>query len=340
MADTEDWRRRRAEELQLHYPGPWRARTPRDWQPVNDGVEPMRFPGAIPATSASSMPRNAEPVERRYRQQPPRNTAPDSPGGGTSAPSRKAASLSSAVRHPLVLGIAVGAALAGAGTLGWMLHDEVEPSPVAVSAPSPTAIVARPDRRSPSVPAESRMTAPEMTPAPIVAPPAAEPPSAAPRVTVTAPAIPRVSAPSQPVIGIYEPVAARATTKKATVASVHPAAKPSRTPVEVASEAQPRSQRWVHPARPVALPGRGFSPSFNCRRATTEVNRAICSSPQLSTLDRDVSRSFYRAVTGTDLDTQKAIDRDQVDFLNQRARCSSNDCIAGVYRRRLDQLRP
>lgn len=96
--------------------------------------------------------------------------------------------------------------------------------------------------------------------------------------------------------------------------------------------------RFLHPAKAVPLPGNSFGPSFNCRRAITAVNRAICASPALSALDRQVSQRFYSATTRVDLEQHKAIDRDQVDFLNQRARCSSDECVASVYRRRLETL--
>lgn len=343
MADSEDWRRQRAESLRLHDAGPLAAPPARDRPPPVDGVEPMRRPVVqppvqppvpaplLPPVTAASPGqreprRGAEPAARRHRPQAPL------PGSDASAPlaassipvSRGPAAPSFAARHPLALGSLIAAALAGAGALGWTLRGDT--SPVPTIAPMARIV-------APAAPAASA------APANRAAPPVAAPVAAA------------ASLPSMPVseraVEVVRPenirdTAAPRTTKPAPSATV---TKPPRSPqkrIVRASSSPDRpdvTSRFAHPAKAVALSGRDFHPSFNCRRAIAAVNRAICASPALSALDRQVSQAFYRVTATVDLERHKAIDRDQVDFLNERARCNLDDCVARVYNQRLEALR-
>jgi uncharacterized protein YecT (DUF1311 family) len=70
--------------------------------------------------------------------------------------------------------------------------------------------------------------------------------------------------------------------------------------------------------------------SFNCSKATTETEIAICSDPELSALD-ELMGAVWRFETRTALDilTQK-------NWLNKRDECTSNiKCLTDVYVERL-----
>lgn len=340
MADSEDWRRRRAEELRLHDAGPFAARPARERQPIVDSVEPMRQPVApVPPSAfvADPLPnrveprRGAEPAARRHRPQSPLvSGAADAPMASAPDARRLSGAPSFAARHPLVLGAGIAAALAGAGALGWMLHAKVEPVRVVVATAArevPAAIAPRmPEAPVSTIGAGGLIADPIATvpPTAMTAPLQKFAVDSKPRRTSAAKAA--IVAPQLLETGTPEaPAVETPTFLPATARAPKPAADPT--------------SRFAHPAKAVALPGREFSPSFNCRRAIAAVNRAICANPELSALDRQVSQRFYRATASVDLERHKAIDRDQVDFLNERARCNSDDCVAGVYRRRLDALR-
>jgi len=116
-------------------------------------------------------------------------------------------------------------------------------------------------------------------------------------------------------------------------------ARPRVAEIELAAEtAAVRHPALRRPARSVALPGRGFRPSFNCRRARASVNRVVCDNAELARLDRQMSADYFAAVRGVDRDTERRIDRDQTEFLNLRGRCNGVACIADSYRERIDQL--
>ena len=389
MADTEDWRRRRAEELRLHDPAPLPVRPARD-RPAGDGIEAMRPPvePVRPLVAPTNPPplreetshgdsgirHSTEPAARRYRQESPvadttgAVSFADTPFATRRPNASRAPKVSMVARHPLVFGVAIGGALTAAGMLGWLLRVETEPVPVpasamvqsaprvSISAPAvqPDVTLATPGRLTtfageserragdaPAAPANGipqlapelipAVKAPEPQDAPARAAPQVSPPTSAGKAAKTSLASAKLAAEAKLA------ATAKATAKPELAAIVEPAfkTKPATTP----TARNNKTSRFAHLAKAVALPGRGFGPSFNCRRAIAAVNRAICANPKLSALDRQLSETFYRATAHVDLERNKAIDRDQVDFLNQRASCNSDECVARVYRQRLAALR-
>jgi hypothetical protein len=389
MADTEDWRRRRAEELRLHDPAPLPVRPARD-RAADDGIEALRPPlePVRPLVAPTNPPpvrdeishgdsgtgHGAKPAARRYRQESPiadttgAVSFADAPLATRRPVASRAPKMSMVARHPLVFGVAIGGALTAAGMLGWLLRVETEPVPVlatamvqsaprvSVAAPAiqPDVTLATPgplttsagesERRAGDAPAAPANGMPPLAPKLVPALKAPLPHDAA------ASAAPPVSSPTSAGQAAKTSLAttkfaaeaklaatAKATAKPELAVIIEPAfkTKPTTTPIA----RNDKTSRFAHPAKAVVLPGRGFGPSFNCRRAIAAVNRAICANPTLSALDRQLSQTFYRATAHVDLERNKAIDRDQVDFLNQRAGCNSDECVARVYRQRLAALR-
>ena len=83
-------------------------------------------------------------------------------------------------------------------------------------------------------------------------------------------------------------------------------------------------------------------PSFNCARARTFVEKAICNSDALSAKDRRMSRlyfdqlSYYRGY-GSRAET-RALEESQRVWLAQRNRCQTVGCLHQSYDRRIRQL--
>jgi uncharacterized protein YecT (DUF1311 family) len=85
-------------------------------------------------------------------------------------------------------------------------------------------------------------------------------------------------------------------------------------------------------------------PSFDCRKAATAVELAICGDTALARLDLQVADNFRLALSNAETDADKATVRaGQTDWLATRDRqCAGGDvtCLSGVYGARLDALNP
>ena len=117
-----------------------------------------------------------------------------------------------------------------------------------------------------------------------------------------------------------------------------PASRPDRPGEPHARLSAPRG-RFTAP-RAVAASGRDFRPSFNCRRATSWVNRTVCNDQELAALDVRMSDAYGGAISAAGPAGKRRIDADQGHFLKQRALCRTTACIDGAYRIRIDKLAP
>jgi hypothetical protein len=90
------------------------------------------------------------------------------------------------------------------------------------------------------------------------------------------------------------------------------------------------------PARPSSSPGR---PSFDCAKARTRGEIAICSDSGLSALDRNMA-SQYRGAFGAADPEQRELLRDTAKrFYAYRDRCPDAKCIGGAYVGRMREIR-
>jgi uncharacterized protein len=84
-----------------------------------------------------------------------------------------------------------------------------------------------------------------------------------------------------------------------------------------------------------ALPGAGQAASFDCGKASTPTEHAICDNPQLSKLDDQTSGLYYSLISGdTVLKNGSVADvkAQQEKFLGQRDACGANyDCLIDAY---------
>ncbi|KZY38101.1 hypothetical protein A3731_14310 [Roseovarius sp. HI0049] len=80
--------------------------------------------------------------------------------------------------------------------------------------------------------------------------------------------------------------------------------------------------------------------SFDCSKAGTNTEKAICGSSTLSELDLRLSQAFKNARSRASQAADGRILRDQKSFLNERDQCGSSDeCIGNEIRYRIDQLK-
>jgi hypothetical protein len=109
------------------------------------------------------------------------------------------------------------------------------------------------------------------------------------------------------------------------------------------SAANGRGFCGVHPAEflPMVLrfvPPKG-GPAFDCTKATSETEKAICANPPLAALDLDLSSRFALARTGASRSRRASLSQGQKEFLKQRDACGANvTCIKTRYEDRLRTL--
>ena len=85
-----------------------------------------------------------------------------------------------------------------------------------------------------------------------------------------------------------------------------------------------------------------FSPSFDCRKATTAVEHAICNDPQLAALDGELDAAYQEARAGLDPDARIALRDEQRAWLKVRDACASDTwpvlCVKTTVMERLEVL--
>lgn len=76
-----------------------------------------------------------------------------------------------------------------------------------------------------------------------------------------------------------------------------------------------------------------FAASFDCKKASTQIEIIICNNSELSRLDEDVSE-IYRLI----LEKDASIKSSQEGWIKSRDMCESDFCLINSYRDRVDEL--
>ncbi|MBV8272946.1 MAG: DUF1311 domain-containing protein [Cupriavidus sp.] len=78
--------------------------------------------------------------------------------------------------------------------------------------------------------------------------------------------------------------------------------------------------------------------SFDCKKASTFVEKTICASPILGKLD-DALTENYNAMLATDLgDGGASLKKEQRAWIGQRNKCTTEQCLENLYRKRVDDV--
>lgn len=88
------------------------------------------------------------------------------------------------------------------------------------------------------------------------------------------------------------------------------------------------------PPRPV-----GARPSFDCARASSRSEVAICSNAGLAALDRNMAAQYSRALSAATPGQRAQLQQTRDRFLGYRDRCSNNACIGDAYVGRMREIR-
>ena len=144
----------------------------------------------------------------------------------------------------------------------------------------------------------------------------------------------------EPSQGTADPLAAEPEPAPPPPAAPVPPRPVERAPSPPARPEAPRSETpRAQTPRAQAPQAASSRPSFNCARARTRGEIAVCRSPNLAALDREMASFYTRSYRGADPETRRLLERTRGRFLGYRDRCTSDACIADAYRGRITEIR-
>jgi hypothetical protein len=111
-------------------------------------------------------------------------------------------------------------------------------------------------------------------------------------------------------------------------------ASPEANPVPPVPPAAPPTPAPPEPPRPV-----GARPSFDCARASSRSEIAVCSNAGLAELDRKMAAQFSGAMAAATPQQRALLEQTRGRFLRYRDRCASNACIGDAYVGRMREIR-
>jgi hypothetical protein len=109
---------------------------------------------------------------------------------------------------------------------------------------------------------------------------------------------------------------------------------PGETPAEANVAASESAA--ITPGPPSSYPGR---PSFDCARANTRGEIAVCSDSGLAALDVNMTTQYRRALTTASQAQMQLLRASRERFLAYRDRCPDRTCIADAYLGRMREIR-
>ena len=93
------------------------------------------------------------------------------------------------------------------------------------------------------------------------------------------------------------------------------------------------------PNPPAPVSAATARPSFDCDDARTRGEIAVCGSPELASLDRQMASFYVQSYRSADGDTKALLERTRTRFLTYRDRCRNDACVADAYRGRISEIR-
>lgn len=85
----------------------------------------------------------------------------------------------------------------------------------------------------------------------------------------------------------------------------------------------------------LAAAAAGHAASFDCAKASTPTEHAICDNPQLSSLDDQTAGLYYTLISGGAPEATTSVDavkKQQEAFVAKRNRCGANyNCLIDAY---------
>jgi uncharacterized protein len=80
--------------------------------------------------------------------------------------------------------------------------------------------------------------------------------------------------------------------------------------------------------------------SFDCQKAKSFVEKAVCQDPTLSDLDDELGSLYQSAMDNSTKPAASALKKQQLKWLAQRDACQTNACVKKAYQKRIIDLNP
>jgi uncharacterized protein YecT (DUF1311 family) len=116
-----------------------------------------------------------------------------------------------------------------------------------------------------------------------------------------------------------------------------PAPAPGEQPQAPPSQPAPAPTQQ-QPARPPSVAA-GAHPSFDCAKARTKGEIAVCSNAGLAALDRNMADQYRGAIAHATPDQRALLRRTRDRFIAYRDRCPNRSCIGDAYVGRMREIR-
>lgn len=135
-------------------------------------------------------------------------------------------------------------------------------------------------------------------------------------------------------------------TPLATLARLNEAASAAPAPPDELNQAAPPEPGGSTPSdtrapsdEPQPPMSSGARPSFDCAKARTKGEIAVCSDAGLAALDRNMAAQYGRAMEGASPDQAALLRRTRDRFLSYRDHCPSRSCMGDAYVGRMREIR-
>ena len=90
-------------------------------------------------------------------------------------------------------------------------------------------------------------------------------------------------------------------------------------------------------------PAFAAKPSFNCSKATHEIEELICADAELAALDVSLNELYQTVLKNTPAAAQKRLKTEQIGWSKGRNDCwkagDKRDCVKGEYETRINELK-
>lgn len=80
-----------------------------------------------------------------------------------------------------------------------------------------------------------------------------------------------------------------------------------------------------------------FAVSFDCGKASTFVEKEICTVPLLGDLDDALSENYRGMLYSNFGGSKKSLKAAQINWLSSRNKCTNTNCLIDAYRKRIDE---
>jgi uncharacterized protein YecT (DUF1311 family) len=110
--------------------------------------------------------------------------------------------------------------------------------------------------------------------------------------------------------------------------------RPQATPPQPTPQPVQRQPTAPAPAVPT-----GAHPSFDCAKARTKGEIAVCSNAGLAALDRNMAAQYGRAIAQATPEQRALLRSTRNRFLAYRDRCPNHSCIGNAYVGRMREIR-